>query len=78
MGKARTENGSVDITDWRDMARARAMADLYEANAKLTSKYVHACANGHEPSNSPQAVDSALRTTSTPTTGTTPSCSASA
>ena len=48
MGKARTENGSVDITDWRDMARARAMADLYEANAKLTSKYVHACANGHE------------------------------
>ena len=27
---------------------ARAMADLYEANAKLTSKYVHACANGHE------------------------------
>ena len=48
MGKARTENGSVDITDWREMARARAMADLYEANAKLTSKYVHACANGHE------------------------------
>jgi 2-oxoisovalerate dehydrogenase E1 component len=24
------------------------MSDLYEANAKLTSKYVHACSNGHE------------------------------
>jgi 2-oxoisovalerate dehydrogenase E1 component len=24
------------------------MSDLYEENAKLTSKYVHACSNGHE------------------------------
>ena len=24
------------------------MADIFEANAKLTSKYVHACAHGHE------------------------------
>ncbi len=30
------------------MATARSMADLYEEHAKLTSKYVHACAHGHE------------------------------
>ena len=24
------------------------MADLFESHAKLTSKYVHACSNGHE------------------------------
>ena len=30
------------------MATARSMADLYEQHAKLTSKYVHACAHGHE------------------------------
>ena len=30
------------------MATSRAMADLYEDHAKLTSKYVHACAHGHE------------------------------
>ena len=48
MGKAKTENASVDIEDWRDMTRARALADLYESHAKLTSKYVHACAHGHE------------------------------
>ena len=30
------------------MSTSRAMADLFEAHAKLTSKYVHACANGHE------------------------------
>ena len=48
MGKAKTDNDSVDITDWRNMTQARAMADLYEANAKLTAKYVHACAHGHE------------------------------
>ena len=30
------------------MRTARSMSDLYEANAKLTSKYVHACSNGHE------------------------------
>lgn len=34
--------------DWRRMCTARAMAGLYEAHAKLTSKYVHACAHGHE------------------------------
>lgn len=30
------------------MNTARAMADLFEQHAKLTSKYVHACAHGHE------------------------------
>lgn len=30
------------------MCSARAMADLYEDHSKLTSKYVHACAHGHE------------------------------
>ena len=30
------------------MSTARAMSDLYESHARLTSKYVHACARGHE------------------------------
>jgi 2-oxoisovalerate dehydrogenase E1 component len=30
------------------MNTARAMSDLFEANARLTSKYVHACSRGHE------------------------------
>lgn len=30
------------------MATARAMSDLYEANASVTSKYVHATSRGHE------------------------------
>ena len=30
------------------MRTARCMSDLYEEHAKLTSKYVHACSNGHE------------------------------
>lgn len=30
------------------MSTARAMSDLFEANARLTSKYVHACSRGHE------------------------------
>lgn len=38
----------VNLSDWRDMCSARALAELYEDNAKLTSKYVHACAHGHE------------------------------
>jgi 2-oxoisovalerate dehydrogenase E1 component len=36
------------IAAYRVMRTARSMSDLYEANAKLTSKYVHACSNGHE------------------------------
>jgi len=30
------------------MRTARAMSDLFEANAAVTSKYVHACSRGHE------------------------------
>jgi len=30
------------------MRTARALSDLYEANASTTSKYVHACSRGHE------------------------------
>ena len=30
------------------MRTARSMSEIYEENAKLTSKYVHACSNGHE------------------------------
>lgn len=30
------------------MCTAKAMADIYEANAKVTSKYVHATSRGHE------------------------------
>ena len=33
---------------FRLMATAKAMAETYEANAKLASKYVHATSRGHE------------------------------
>ena len=33
---------------YKTMSTARAMSDLYETNARLTSKYVHACSRGHE------------------------------
>ncbi len=33
---------------WQLMCTAREMSDLYEANASVTSKYVHACSRGHE------------------------------
>ena len=36
------------VEAYRLMRTARCMSDLYEENAKLTSKYVHACSNGHE------------------------------
>ena len=36
------------VEAWSTMTTARAMAELYEEHAKLTSKYVHACAHGHE------------------------------
>lgn len=39
---------SKGAKDWKLMCTARALADLYEEHAKLTSKYVHACAHGHE------------------------------
>lgn len=33
---------------WNLMATARALSDIYEANAKMTAKYVHATSRGHE------------------------------
>jgi 2-oxoisovalerate dehydrogenase E1 component len=33
---------------WRLLTTARSMSDIYEANAKFTSKYVHATSRGHE------------------------------
>ena len=30
------------------MCTARAMSDLFETNAAVTGKYVHACSRGHE------------------------------
>lgn len=33
---------------WKLMATARALSDIYEANAKMTAKYVHATSRGHE------------------------------
>ena len=33
---------------YRSMRTARHMSDIFEENAKLTAKYVHACSNGHE------------------------------
>ncbi|MCB0430656.1 MAG: tungsten formylmethanofuran dehydrogenase [Flavobacteriales bacterium] len=38
----------VLLQAWEHMATARAMAALYEKNAAVTSKYVHATAKGHE------------------------------
>ena len=33
---------------YRLISTARAMSDLFEENAKITGKYVHACSRGHE------------------------------
>lgn len=33
---------------YRLISTARAMSDLFEENAEITSKYVHACSRGHE------------------------------
>jgi len=33
---------------WELMCSARAMSDIYEKNARITSKYVHATSRGHE------------------------------
>ena len=38
----------TSLQAYRLLSTARSMADLYESHAKLTSKYVHACAHGHE------------------------------
>lgn len=44
----RTMQDDPSLHAYRLLSTARSMADLYEAHAKLTSKYVHACAHGHE------------------------------
>lgn len=38
----------VLLNAWKMMCTARAMSDLYEENAKVTAKYVHATSRGHE------------------------------
>lgn len=45
---ARRGVGERLLEGWRTLVTAREMSNLYETHAKLTSKYVHACANGHE------------------------------
>ncbi len=38
----------ISLETLRWMATARSMSDLYEEEARITSKYVHACSRGHE------------------------------
>jgi 2-oxoisovalerate dehydrogenase E1 component len=50
----KTENKSASLSSdlllkaFRLMSTAKSMADIYEENAKFTSKYVHATSRGHE------------------------------
>ncbi len=50
MIKAKKTQVSVEVLReaYRLMCTAKAMTTLYEANAKVTSKYVHATSRGHE------------------------------
>lgn len=41
-------SADVLLRAWELMNTARHMSDLFEENAKVTSKYVHACSRGHE------------------------------
>ena len=41
-------NSDTLLLAYEKMATARQLSDLYEANAKVTSKYVHATSRGHE------------------------------
>lgn len=41
-------SGEVLLKAWELMSTAKRMADVYEENAKFTSKYVHATSRGHE------------------------------
>ncbi|HRI00295.1 MAG TPA: thiamine pyrophosphate-dependent enzyme [Saprospiraceae bacterium] len=47
-GKQAQISGESLIKAFRLMATAKAMTELYEANFKLVSKYVHATSRGHE------------------------------
>lgn len=46
--RAATLDSDILLDAYRKMATARAMSDLYEEHAKVTSKYVHATSRGHE------------------------------
>lgn len=41
-------SGTILITAWELLTRARSMSNLYEEKRNLTSKYVHATSMGHE------------------------------
>jgi 2-oxoisovalerate dehydrogenase E1 component len=41
-------NSDTLLLAYEKMATARQLSDLYETNAKVTSKYVHATSRGHE------------------------------
>ena len=45
--KAKTSKKDI-LEGFRLMCTAKTMAEKYEANAKVTSKYVHATSRGHE------------------------------
>ncbi len=45
---SRTPDQETLLKTWELMCTAKAMTELYEANAKLTAKYVHATSRGHE------------------------------
>jgi 2-oxoisovalerate dehydrogenase E1 component len=46
--KAFTTSNEVFAKAYRLMCTAKAMTTLYEENARVTSKYVHATSRGHE------------------------------
>jgi len=48
MKKGRAVEKSVLESAYRLMSTAKAMTELYEKNARVTSKYVHATSRGHE------------------------------
>ncbi len=46
--KTHTAEQATLLKAWELMCTAKALTDIYEANFKLTSKYVHATSRGHE------------------------------
>jgi len=46
--KAATLSSETLLAAYKLMATAKSMADIYEENAKVTAKYVHATSRGHE------------------------------
>ncbi|MFT6184207.1 MAG: 2-oxoisovalerate dehydrogenase E1 component, partial [Flavobacteriales bacterium] len=46
--KKKSISADTLLEAYRLMTTARAMSDIFEDNAKLTSKYVHATSRGHE------------------------------